>query len=83
MLAIKYNYIDAINVLCDHDADIKHKSFDNDISPLDYVINKGNKNILKIIVNAIKKQKFSHWENNKKVILNVSLGPIRKLKKYT
>jgi hypothetical protein len=65
MLAIKLNNYDAINVLCDHDADIKHKSFDDDISPMEYAVLLQNRKILKILINAMKKQKITNWENNK------------------
>ena len=67
MLAIKLNNTDAINVLCDHDADVNHASFENDVSPLEYVIATGNENILKILMTSLKKQKISFFENNKKV----------------
>ena len=67
MLAIKRNSINAISILCDHDADIEHKSFDNELSPLEYVIRTGNKKIIKILLEAINKQKLTHWENNKHV----------------
>ena len=71
MLAIKLKNLDAINVLCDHDADIKHKCYEGDISPLEYASSIKNKEILKILINGVKKQKISNWENNKKEILNL------------
>jgi len=67
MLGIKLNRLDAVNVLCDHGADIKHQCFDGDVSPLEYAITTKNKPILSIFVNAIKKQHSTHWENNKQV----------------
>jgi hypothetical protein len=71
MLAIKLKNLDAINVLCDHEADIKHKCYEGDISPIEYAISTKNKEILKILINGIKKQKISNWEINKKEILNL------------
>ena len=68
MLAIKGNLIDAIILLCDHDADIKHKSFENDISPLEYAIKNCNKKIILLLFNSIKKQKLSHWGDKKQVV---------------
>jgi hypothetical protein len=70
MLAIKLNNHDAINVLCDHDADIRHKAFEGDISPLEYTLNINDMKILNILVMSIKKQKMIHWENYKNNILN-------------
>ena len=69
MLAIKLNNYDAMNVLCDHDADIKHKCFDDDISPFEYAIATRNKKVLKILLNSVKKQKLTHWENSKNDVL--------------
>jgi len=68
MLAVKLNRIDAINVLCDNGADIKHQCYEGDISPLEHAISTKNKQILSIFVNALKKQHSTHWENNKQVI---------------
>ncbi len=48
MLAAKLERLDAIVVLCDHGADIKHKCFEEDISPLEYTINTKNVQILKV-----------------------------------
>jgi len=67
MLAIKMNHYDVINVLCDHDADIKHKSYEDDVSPIEYVVKTENRKVIKLLVSAMKKQKSSHWERNKKV----------------
>jgi hypothetical protein len=69
MLALKMNNVDVINVLCDHGADIKHKSFDGDTSPIEYAVSLRNTKILRILIQAIKKQKLYHWENNKANIL--------------
>ena len=69
MIAIKLNRIDAIKVLCDHDADINHISFENDISPLDYVISKKNEEVLKILITSIRKQKISNWHLTKSVLI--------------
>jgi len=71
MLAIKLNNYDAINVLCDHDADIKHKSFDDDISPMEYAVLFQNRKIIKILINAMKKQKITNWENNKNEVSKI------------
>jgi hypothetical protein len=71
MLAIKTNNLDALNVLCDHEADIKHKCFEGDISPLEFAVKTKNKKALKILVNAMKKQKLSHWENHKNDVLEL------------
>lgn len=68
MLAIKLNRLDAVNVLCDNGADIKHQCYDGDISPLEYAITTKNKQVLSIFVNTVKKQHSVHWENNKLVI---------------
>ena len=68
MLAIKLNHYDAINILTDHDADIKHKSFEGDISPIEYAVKNENRKVIKLLMTAMKKQKSSHWERNKKVI---------------
>jgi hypothetical protein len=79
MLAIKMNNIDSINVLCDHEAEVRHKAFDGDISPLEYALNTSKLTILNILVTSIKKQKLTHWENNKTNILKT----IKKLPDFT
>jgi hypothetical protein len=71
MLAIKLGHYDAINVLCDHDADIKHESFDGDTSPMEYAVMQKDIKTLKILINATKKQKISQWENHKIEVLKV------------
>ncbi len=73
MLAIKMNHYDVINVLCDHDADIKHKCFDGDISPIEYAVKNDNRKAIKLLITATKKQKSLHWERNKKVSFKVKL----------
>lgn len=70
-LAIKLQNIDAVNVLCDHDADIKHKSFEGDITPLEYAVMTKNRKILKILVNSLKKQKINYWELQKKDVIRM------------
>lgn len=69
MLAIKLESVDAITVLCDHDADIRHKPCEGSLSPIEYAVLTKNERILKILICASKKQKISYWENNKDFIL--------------
>lgn len=69
MLAIKLENYDAITVLIDHEADIKHKSFEEDLSPMEFAIGLQNKRILKLLVNGLKKQKLNHWESTKSDVL--------------
>ncbi len=73
------NNVDAINVLCDHEAEVRHKGFDGDTSPLEYALSINNLTILNILVTSIKKQKLTHWESNKESILKT----IKKLPDFT
>ncbi len=79
MLAIKMKNIDAINVLCDHEAEVRHRAFDGDTSPLEYAMSINNISIVNILLTSIKKQKLTHWENNK---INI-LSSIKQLPDFT
>jgi len=79
MLAIKMCHYDVINVLCDHDADIKHKCFDDDISPIEYAVKNENRKVIKLLIASMKKQKSSHWERNKKAVIEI----IRKIPDFS
>jgi len=69
MLAIKLKNFDAVCVLCDHDADIKHCSFIGDISPIKYAISIEDRKLIKILSFAYKKQKIFFWQQYKKVFI--------------
>jgi len=71
MLAIKLNRLDAISVLCDNNAEIKHLSYNDSISPYDYAIIDKNINVLKILINAFKKQKLTFWHRNQKDLAEI------------
>lgn len=71
LLAIKLNRLDAIKVLCDNNAEIKHYAYDDAITPYDYAIISKNTNVLKILVNAFKKQKLSLWHQSQKELADV------------
>ncbi len=71
MLAIKLKRYDAIKVLCDNNAEIKHIPYDESITPYDYSLITKNKEILKILINAFKKQKLTFWHQSQKEILNI------------
>jgi ankyrin repeat protein len=71
VLAIKMNNYDAVNVLCDHEADIKHKCYDSDISPLELAVVSQNRKLLQILLSAQRKQKVSSWEIYKNDVLKV------------
>lgn len=68
-LAIKLNRLDAIKVLCDNNAEIKHVSFEDSISPYDFSIIYEKKEVLKILINSIKKQKLTLWHQSQKDLL--------------
>jgi len=68
MLAIKLKNYDAIKVLCDHEADITHISFINDISPMNYAISIGDTKLIKMLSFAHRKQKINFWNDYKKVL---------------
>lgn len=71
MLAIKLNRLDAIKILCDNNAEIKHFAYDDALTPYDYAISSKNGNVLKILVNAFKKQKLTFWHQNQKELAEV------------
>ena len=71
MLAIKMNHHDAIRILCDHEADVRHKSFEGDISPIEYAIRTKNKKLIKILAFAYNKQKLDFWQGYKEVSINL------------
>jgi len=71
LLAIKLNRLDAIKVLCDNNAEIKHFAYEDAITPYDYSIINKNANVLKILVNAFKKQKLTYWHQNQKELKEV------------
>ena len=71
LLAIKKNLIDAVQVLCDNNADINLISFENALSPLEYALKIKNYKILKILVNSKKKQKYFEWAKNKEIFFNL------------
>jgi hypothetical protein len=70
MLSVKLKRIDAIKVLCDNNAEIKHYYYNDAITPFDVALVLKEKEILKIIINASKKQKLNNWENNQKFLIN-------------
>ena len=65
------NLIDAVQVLCDNNADINLISFENALSPLEYALKIKNYKILKILVNSKKKQKYFEWAKNKEIFFNL------------
>jgi len=69
MLSIKLKRIDAIKVLCDNNAEIKHFFYNDAITPFDNALILKEKEILKIMLNASKKQKLNEWENNQKILI--------------
>jgi ankyrin repeat protein len=71
ILAIKMNNYDAVNVLCDHEAEIKHKCYDSDISALELAVVRKDKKLLQILLSAQRKQKVASWETYKTRVLNV------------
>lgn len=71
LLALKLNNADVVRVLCDHEAEIQNKSFDNAISPLEYAFKKKMTKMLKILVNAKKNKKFNDWVKNKTYVFDL------------
>ena len=69
MLAIKIKNYDAARVLCDHEADIKHCSFINDISPINYCISIEDKQFIKLLSYEYNKQKIYFWQSYKKEVI--------------
>lgn len=65
LLAIKLNSYDCIDCLCDNEANIHHKSSENDISPLEFAIILNNQQILSCLIAANKRQKYFYWESTK------------------
>jgi len=71
LFAIKLNRLDAIKILCDNNAEIKHSFYNGSTTPFDYAIMNKNRDVLKILINAFKKQKLSFWHQNQKDIADV------------
>lgn len=71
LLALKRNNIDVVKVLCDHNADIKLKSYEGGITPLEYALKRKMTKMLKIFVNSKKNKVFTEWNENKHMIFDL------------
>lgn len=58
-------------MLCDNNAEIKHFAYNEAITPYDYCIANKKREILKVLINSLKKQKLTYWHQSQKDLLGV------------